>query len=82
MAREDGDNAGDLLLIDRLLHERVQALQALGGKADCLGLDDGEIDCGWGSTRTPGTVEEPAMQRASAATSASRASKCESSGSS
>ena len=45
VARKDGDDAGDLLLIDGLLHEGVQALEALGGKADRLRLHDGEIDC-------------------------------------
>ena len=39
VAREDGDDAGDLLLVDGLLHEGVEALQAFGGKADCFRLD-------------------------------------------
>ena len=43
MARKDGDDAGELLLIDRLLHQRVQAFEPLGREADGLRLHHGQI---------------------------------------
>ena len=46
VAGEDGDDAGDLLLVDGLLHKGVETLQALGGKAERLGRADCEL--GWG----------------------------------
>jgi hypothetical protein len=49
VAGEDGDDAGDLLLVDGLLHEGVQALEALGGEADGFGLNS--IDDHGGSSR-------------------------------
>ena len=33
VARQDGDDAGELLLIDLFLNQRVQALQPLGSKS-------------------------------------------------
>ena len=44
VAREDGDGAGELLLVDLVLHQRVQALQPLGGEADGLRLDHGQVE--------------------------------------
>ncbi len=46
VAGEDGDGAGELFFVDDLLHEGVEALEALRGEADRLGLDGSHIDCG------------------------------------
>ncbi len=39
VAGEDGDGAGELLLVDFVLHEGVEAFEALGGEADGFGFD-------------------------------------------
>ena len=44
VARQDGDHAGELLLVDCLLHQRVQALEPLGRKAHRLWLDWRHVD--------------------------------------
>ncbi len=44
VAGEDGDDAGDLFLVDGLLHDGVEVLESLAGEADRLGLDDVEVE--------------------------------------
>jgi len=41
---EDGDGAGELLVVDFVLNGGVEAFKALGGEADRLGLDGGHVD--------------------------------------
>ena len=49
MAGEDGDDAGYLLLVHGLLHERAQAFETLGGEADALRAHGREVGGGrWG----------------------------------
>ena len=43
VAGEEGDDAGKMLLVYFLLHQRVEALKALGGEAHGLGLDGSEV---------------------------------------
>ena len=48
VAGEDGDGAGELLVVDLVLDGGVEALKALGGEADGLGRDGGHVDGGRG----------------------------------
>ena len=44
VAGEDGDGAGELLLVDFVLHEGVEVFEALGGEADRLGRDRRHVE--------------------------------------
>ncbi len=48
VAREDGDDAGDLMIFDSVLHEGVKAGDSVAGKADGSGRDGRHVDCGRG----------------------------------
>jgi hypothetical protein len=44
VAGENRDGAGEPLLIHGLLSERMESLEAFGGKADGLGLGESHVD--------------------------------------